>query len=310
MGNDGGSIPKRRELVKEAARARTTAEVKETQHSQQEYYWSTDPISRLPLSAPVVSDCAGKLYNKDTILEFLVEGRRAEEAEVETRGAVRSLRDVVEVRFEGASSTDGEATTKWKCPVTGDRLGAGSKAVYLIPCGHAFSSAAIKEVFSGDKCIVCDAAYAANDVIPILPTAELDVARLSLRAKTLKENGLSHSLKKAGGGGKKRKKREEDGAAVAEDEKKIGATNGHLSRTSTPVNGAQTKAEIAPTTGGIKDAATASLAAKVIAEQGQAKKRKTDNENLRSLFSDKSAAAGKNVDFMTRGFSIPANAKR
>ncbi|TKA63931.1 hypothetical protein B0A55_10302, partial [Friedmanniomyces simplex] len=146
MGNDGGSIPTRRELVKEAARNPTTSELKESQHERQEHCWQTDPISSQPLGQPVVSDSSGKLYNKDTILEYLVEGTRKADAERITQGAISSLKDVVEVKFE--LDPKATATAKhevWRCPVTGDKLGPGSKAVYLVPCGHAFSGTAIKE---------------------------------------------------------------------------------------------------------------------------------------------------------------------
>jgi hypothetical protein len=313
MGNDGGSIPTRRELVKEAARNKTTAELKESQHEQQEYYWTTDPISQKPLVQPVVSDCSGKLYNKDTILEYLVEGSRKEDAEAVTLGAVKSLKDIVEVKFE----VDTEATSKangssareaWVCPITGDKLGPGSKAVYLVPCGHAFLGSAIKEV-SGEKCLTCESKYASNDVIPILPTAETDIARLSLRMKTLRENGLTHSLKKASGG-KKRKKRDEAVEAPANGTHAVnGSDSKNLTpRTSTPVNGANGKAEVS----GINNSSTASLTAKVMQEQEVAKKRRMESENVRGLFStrDPSKPHGKSGDFMTRGFSIPNEAKR
>ena len=310
MGNDGGSIPTRRELVKEAARNPTTSELKESQYEQQEYYWTTDPISTKPLAQPVVSDSSGKLYSKDTILEYLVEGNRRDDAELVTRGAVQSLKDVVEVKFE----LDDDASTKanhevWKCPVTGDKLGPGSKAVYLVPCGHAFSGAAIKEV-SGEKCITCDTEYASNDIIPILPTTETDIARLSLRSKTLKEKGLSHSLKKASGGGKKRKKRDEVSETA---ELAVTNTNGVDSkaatpRTSTPVNSSTDKNSLA----GINNSSTASITAKVIKEQGLSKKRKMESENVRSLFSsrDQGKPIGKSSDFVTRGFSLPTETKR
>lgn len=301
MGNDGGSIPTRRELVKEAARNPTTAQLKESQNEQQEYQWSTDPISREPLAQPVVSDSSGKLYNKDTILEYLVEGSRKEEAERETKGAVKSLKDVVEVKFEldtgdgegrfktnGATSTTTTKKQAWKCPVTGDRLGPGSKAVYLVPCGHAFSGSAIKEV-SGEKCLACDAEYASNDIIPINPCVDTDIARLSLRAKTLQEKGLTHSLKKASGSNKKRKKRDEQQAA--------GEENGKVS---TPAEEKENNHNR------INNSATASLTAKVMQQQEQAKKRKTDNENVKSLFSsrDQTASLGNSADFMTRGYKV------
>lgn len=302
MGNDGGSIPTRRELVKEAARNPTIAELKESQTEQQEYQWSTDPISRQPLAQPVVSDSSGKLYNKDTILEYLVEGARKEDAERETKGAVKSLKDVVEVKFElDDSDASGSAKKQaWKCPITGDKLGANSKAVYIVPCGHAFSGSAIKEV-SGEKCLTCDTEYASNDIIPINSMLDTDIARLVLRTKTLQEKGLTHSLKKAPGSSKKRKKRDEQATATngadAED-KENGATS----------KGATLKASTLNEDGNsrINNSATASLTAKVMQHQEKSKKRKIENDNVKSLFSsrDQSASAGNSSGFMTRGFSM------
>ena len=310
MGNDGGSIPTRRELVKEAARNPTASELKESQNEQQAHYWTIDPISREPLAQPVVSDSSGRLYNKDTILEYLVEGARKEDADTITQGVVKSVKDVVEVKFE----VDSEATEKakreiWICPITGDRLGPGSKAVYLVPCGHAFSGSAIKEC-SGDKCLACETTFASNDVIPILPVLETDTARLSLRLKTLREKGLSHSLRKASGGSKKRKKIE-DAVELAS----AGGTPAKAVTTHDSANNRFMTANASRDTDGstgIKNASTASLTAKVMEEQARAKKRKMENDNVRSLFSsrDQSKPIGKSSDFMTRGYSVPTGSKR
>lgn len=166
MGNDGGSIPTRRELVKEAAKALTTTQVKEVRAEQQEYAWSHDPLTRKPLARPVVSDCAGVLYNKDSIIEYLLagedDGKKAEWEKL-LEGRVKSLKDVVEVKFEvdgerdmrGGSAAGMAATgrkEKWICPITRGELGVGSKAVYLVPCGHAFAGSVVKEV-SGETCL-------------------------------------------------------------------------------------------------------------------------------------------------------------
>lgn len=286
MGNDGGSIPTRRELVKEAARNPTTAELKESRQEQQEYHWTTDPISRTPLAAPIVSDAHGRLYNKETMLEYLATGARQADADAATAGAVTGLRDLVEVRFETDTSSDGRGGS-WKCPITNARLGPGSKAVYLVPCGHAFAGAAIREV-AGERCVVCDTAYAANDVIPILPTAETEIARLALRAKGLRERGLTHSLRKAGGKEKKRKKRgEEAGEGKGADEGAAGIN---------------------------ASSAAASVSAKVKQDQdAAAKRRKTESENVRSLFSSQDGDPTRRrhgADFMTRGFTVGGGSKR
>lgn len=166
MGNDGGSIPKRNELVKEAAKALTAAQIKEAQTEQQEYGWTTDPLTRKPLARPVVSDGAGVLYNKESIIEYLLKEEGGEKAEMRKVGGVKGtveggfselgtfgdrvkgLKDVVEVNFEilTAESEDNGRGERWVCPITGNALGPGTKAVYIVPCGHAFAGSVVKEV--------------------------------------------------------------------------------------------------------------------------------------------------------------------
>ena len=158
MGNDGGSIPTRRELVKSSAAALSTTQVKEIQTEQQEHYWSTCALSHQRLCLPVVSDSLGTLYNKDAVIDYLLDVKEAGEVdkgELEKRGEafknrLRGLRDVVEVYFntEGAGGSQ-----RWVCPVTGKPLGPGTRAVYLVPCGHAFGEAVFKEM-PGDVCLI------------------------------------------------------------------------------------------------------------------------------------------------------------
>lgn len=311
MGNDGGSIPTRRELVKEAARVPTVAEAKESQQEHQSYLWTTDPVSRRPLVQPVVSDSAGKLYNKVTVLEYLLEGSRKKDFETVTHGSIKTLKDVVEVKFEvdeaAAIELDGAIRGEsWKCPITGDRLGPASKAVYLVPCGHAFSGVAMKEV-SGAKCLTCETEYSPNDVVPIASTATEDAARLALRVKTLQEKGLTHSLKKASGSGKKRKKRDEV-VTVADDSASIAVSADPVLPTSTDARSVAAEPNSALN---INNASTASLTAKVMNETDRSKKRKMENGNVRSLFSsrDPSKPHGRSGDFMTRGYSVPTHGK-
>ncbi len=70
---------------------------------------------------------------------------------------IKSLRDVVEVRFgvEEAEEAGGSeaSSTKLVCPVSGKTLGPGVKAVYLVPCGHAFAESAVREMPPGERCL-------------------------------------------------------------------------------------------------------------------------------------------------------------
>ncbi|KAH6707782.1 Rtf2 RING-finger-domain-containing protein [Leptodontidium sp. MPI-SDFR-AT-0119] len=310
MGNDGGSIPTRRELVKNAARALNTTELKATQQEAQTHAWTWCPLSNRPLTTPIVSDCAGTLYNKDAIIEQLLPkdldtpASVLKEKEDVLQGRVKGLRDVVEVKFTVLKEGKDE---KWVCPVTSKELGPTTKSVYLVPCGHAFSEAAIREV-KGDVCVECNESYKEGDIIPIVPLAKEDIAKLVERITRLRETGLTHSLKKAPGS-KKRKK----GDVAAENTE---TTNGVLNGMT--VDAVKTKLSeqetangqtATPVPSGIKNSATASLTAKVLDEQSERNKRRKQglNDNLKSLFSNTgySAQTHKSGDFMTRGYSIP-----
>ena len=305
MGNDGGSIPTRRELVKSAATQPSTAQLKETQASLLEYHWSTCALSQKPLIKPIVSDGAGDLYRKDAVLEFLIGAKgKDEKAEasddakgtgIETR--VKSLKDVVEVQFQ-ESVQDGAGVqlgrgADWICPLTNKVLGPSTKAVYLVPCGHAFSENAVKETPGQGTCLTCETPFEPEHVIPILPAAAAEKQRLVQRLEDLRLKGLAHSLKKekAASNGKKRKKGIENG--------EVAVVGNHV----------EEKLAREKASSGINNSTT-SLTAKMIAEESDRIKRRR-NENLQSLFSsDKDQMAEKKVDFMTRGFSIPAGAKR
>ena len=148
----------------------------------------------------------------------------------------------------------------------------------------------------------CNESYAEENIIPILPIKEDDKKRLIERGARLAEQGLTHSLKKAPGS-KKRKKN----ATIENSVDGVSSTV----KPSEPKNRMNTSTP-APT--GINNTGTASLTARVLGEQEEKKKRRKMmglNENLDSLFTKgKTDGSGKGGDFMTRGYSIPASARR
>lgn len=318
MGNDGGSIPTRRELVKNAARNPNTSELKATQLEAQTHHWTYCPLSNRPLTSPIVSDCAGTLYNKDAILEQLlpkdddVPASIIKEKEDILQGRVKGLRDVVEVKFTVTKEGKEEKSI---CPITSKELGPNTKSVYLVPCGHAFSEVAIREV-AGDVCVECNEPFTSENIIPILPLAKEDVDKLATRALKLREGGLTHSLKKAPGSKKRKKNAEADIPVEGQAKKDTTNTLSEKPKHKLVENGSVAiqprSGTSTPVSNGIKNAATASLTAKVLDEQEERNKRRKLglNDNLKSLFSNTgySAQAQKSGDFMTRGYSLPKKA--
>lgn len=316
------SIPTRRELVKEPARNKTTTEIKASQREHLEYHWSTCPLSHTELRSPVVSDSSGILYNKDAILQFLlpdsISALTKADCDEVLGGRVQSLKDVVEVKFEVDGDADAEEKREracWICPITRKAFGSTVRAVYLVPCGHAFSEEAVREA-GADRCLQCDAEYASEDIIPILPIKDDERERLAVRARTLVERGLSHSLKKAGG--KKRKKTaknadDNDSANTEANGRRNAKADGDPKANKSTATPSSASATPAPPDNGIKNPMTAKLTARVLQEEEARQKRRKmvgNNETLQSLFTSGSKLEpAKDSDFMTRGYSIPSTAR-
>jgi len=118
--------------------------------------------------------------------------------------------------------------------------------------------------------------------------------------KTLKEKGLTHSLKKAPGS-KKRKKN-------AEKEANGDTADGKASTSEEDKKKDKKAVANADNDNGIKNASTAYLTKRVLEEQQERNKRRKmeQNDNVKSLFSKGGGkpAVGNSADYMTRGFSI------
>ncbi|KAM5346188.1 hypothetical protein ACJ41O_009193 [Fusarium nematophilum] len=254
MGNDGGSIPKRRELVKNAARAKTVSELKATALESLAHAWAHCALSGDPLDIDtVVSDWRGRLYNYEAILKGLMPSDEPADVTPASLG-IKSLRDVAKLKV----SKNGD---KWVCPISMKELGPAVKSVYLVPCGHVFAEVAMKEI-QEKACPECGDEFSQDNVIAVLATSEADVSRLEKRIEDLRGQGLTHTLKKD----KSEKKKKRKGDDVKEEDK---AANGTSREEGKP----KKKTEDARISG-INNSFAASLTAKVLAEQDERNKRR------------------------------------
>ncbi|KAI4865695.1 DUF602-domain-containing protein [Hypoxylon rubiginosum] len=277
MGNDGGSIPKRRELVREAARLPNASELKATALESLTHAWTTCPLSDAPLDLPnTVSDWRGRLYNYESVLQCLMPSSSPEEAalpeaqEAEfARTGIKSLKDVVKLKFTvREDEKDGARADFATCPVSLKELGAATKSVYLVPCGHVFAEVAMREIAeTGEKqCPECSTGFEERDVIPILSTDEAEIEKLAKRVDDLKTLGLTHSLKKEKGAGKKKRK--------AEGDAKENGANGEARREKDGSRAEKSKDGKNGISSRINNPMTASLTARVLAEQEERTKRR------------------------------------
>ncbi|RDB27300.1 Carboxypeptidase Y [Hypsizygus marmoreus] len=194
MGNDGGSIPDRRDLVRNKPKAEQADKANQTRAR-----WLFCALSKLKLEEPVVSCALGKLYNKDSIIEFLLD--RAAFGDGETIcGHIRSLKDVKTLKLtpnHTARPSEDNDVPQFICPLTLKEMNGVQPFVYLSTCGCTFSQAGLKTVAKAtvngheqlELCPQCGKKYSgANDVVLINPSQdEEDSMRLEMERRRLLE---------------------------------------------------------------------------------------------------------------------------
>lgn len=188
MGADGGSIPKRSEMVKTAAKKETAD--KETMNYEK---WNLCAISMEPLQQPVVACRLGKLYNKESVIKFLLDKSAYEEIS-EAFSHISGLKDVKELNLKEIK-TDGKGT-KFICPLSGKEMNGNFRFFVSWPCGCVYSEQALKELNTDDgACIVCGKEVQLDDRIPLNGTSE-EVEQLRSKLATAKPKKLKASKRK------------------------------------------------------------------------------------------------------------------
>ncbi|KAJ3552661.1 hypothetical protein NP233_g12828 [Leucocoprinus birnbaumii] len=188
MGNDGGSIPDRRDLVKTKQKAEQADKANQTRAR-----WFFCALSKRKLQEPIVSCALGKLYNKDSILEYLLDKSAYGDGET-ICGHIRSLKDVKQLtlspnsspKSESRANGDSSERSQFVCPFTMKEMNGAQPFVYIWTCGCAFSLAGYKTMADSpsgspkgaddevlDLCPQCQKKYSRkDDLITLNPSTE------------------------------------------------------------------------------------------------------------------------------------------
>lgn len=174
MGCDGGTIPRRDELV----RLKKKPEQKDKE-SEIAAKWKLCAITQEPLQKPIVACELGKLYKKDSVIELLLDRSKFEGAS--NFDHIRGLKDLKELQlsdnpdFKGTLDKKGDSVDRqaaeYICPVTGIEMSGKHKFIYLYDCGCVFSERAMKEVKT-ETCHKCGKSFKTEDVVQINGTEE------------------------------------------------------------------------------------------------------------------------------------------
>ncbi|GCC37386.1 hypothetical protein chiPu_0015890 [Chiloscyllium punctatum] len=198
MGCDGGTIPKRHELVKGPKKVEQV-----DKNAALVARWNYCAISQRPLRKPIVACELGRLYNKDVVIEYLLD-TSPEKCIIETAAHIKNLKDVKELNLTDNPAWKGDkVNTKgdkyedlqgaaFICPVVGLEMNGRQKFCYLRDCGCVFSERAMKEIKT-EVCHKCGKPFKEDDVILLNGNKE-EIADLQrkmeerkLKAKLLKK---------------------------------------------------------------------------------------------------------------------------
>lgn len=155
MGCDGGTIPTRDELVKLKRKPE-----QRDKDGHRLFRWQHCAISQQPLRKPVMACELGRLYNKESVIELLLDKERTN-APANTEH-IEKLKDVAELQLTDNPSFDKDKhavgdgmyndalVSPWICPVTGLEMNGRFKFVFAFPTGKVVAERALK-VLRGDE---------------------------------------------------------------------------------------------------------------------------------------------------------------
>lgn len=177
MGCDGGTIPKRHELVKGPKKVE-----KVDKNAELAAKWKYCALSQEKLRRPIVACELGRLYNKDAVIEYLLD-KSAERPNIEVAAHIRGIKDVKELNLTDNPAWEGERrNTKgdcyedmhcamFICPVVGLEMNGKHKFCFLQTCGCVFSDRAIREVKT-EICHKCGDPFQDDDIVVLNGTKE------------------------------------------------------------------------------------------------------------------------------------------
>ncbi|XP_044519771.1 replication termination factor 2 [Gracilinanus agilis] len=192
MGCDGGTIPKRHELVKGPKKVE-----KVDKNAELVAQWNYCTLSQEILRRPIVACELGRLYNKDAVIEFLLD-KSNEKALGQAASHIKSIKNVTELKLSDNPAWSGDKgntkgdkyddlqRARFICPVVGLEMNGRHRFCFLRCCGCVFSERALKEI-KAEVCHTCGVPFQEDDVIVLNGNKEdVDVLKKRLEDRRLK----------------------------------------------------------------------------------------------------------------------------
>ncbi|XP_049288839.1 replication termination factor 2 [Anopheles funestus] len=215
MGCDGGTIPRRDELV----RLKKKPEQKD-KDAERQFRWKHCALTQQRLQQPIVMCGLGRLYSKQNVIEALLDKEKMTEA----CAHIKSLKDIKNLNLTANPAYDetkDDKSSPYICALIGLEMSGQFRFVALWTCGCVFSERALKEV-KEKVCSVCQTPYNDDDIVILNGTEE---ETEQMRIKMEERNVRARSEKKAKSDKKSKSKASATVTSNAATESAAGATS-------------------------------------------------------------------------------------
>ncbi|KAL4703046.1 hypothetical protein ACJJTC_006656, partial [Scirpophaga incertulas] len=203
MGCDGGTIPRRDELV----RLKKKPERKD-KSAERSFKWRNCALSQQPLQEPIVACGLGRLYSKRSVLEALLD----KESKPECIDHSKNLKDIKDLKlvknpaYVATEHIDGavrDGSAPYICPISGLEMTGKFRFVFLWNCGCVLAERALKEV-KQNICHMCQQPFSDSDIVvlnamrPSLMTLRSDRCNRGHRTKVFATGIIGSAFKTRG----------------------------------------------------------------------------------------------------------------
>ncbi|GBP54671.1 Protein RTF2 homolog [Eumeta japonica] len=194
MGCDGGTIPKRDELV----RMKKKPEQKD-KDAERTCKWRNCALSQQPLQEPIVACGLGKLYSKSSVLEALLD----KESKPDSINHIKNMKDIKDLKLvknpayadiEHNNGAVDEGSAPYICPISGLEMTGRFRFVFLWSCGCVLAERALKEV-KQNICHMCQQPFKDEDIV-VLNGTEEDLEQLKNKIAVRNANRKNKKIKK------------------------------------------------------------------------------------------------------------------
>ncbi|XP_039952116.1 replication termination factor 2 isoform X1 [Bactrocera tryoni] len=200
MGCDGGTIPRRDELVRTAKKPE-----QKDKDAEREFRWLHCALTQEYLREPIVMCGFGRLYSKQSIIEQLLEKEKKPESikHIRTLKDIKTLKLTPNPAYTAEDKTEGLLDTRhapYVCKLIGLEMSGKFRFVSLWTCGCVISERALKQIKRNDNggsaCPLCLEPFSVEDVVVLNGSEEdLELMQAKMEIRNIKRKSSKKDKK-------------------------------------------------------------------------------------------------------------------